>query len=191
MSQLILALDNAGSPNRWVDLESAIHYQAKGLVAWELGETRFALHGGINRVSGQRSVLSTASIIAVRGHDFMVRHQDRVPALSRELLFRRDRNVCAYCGGKFRSSELEMEHVLPRARGGANDWRNLVSACRACNARKGCATPEEAGMPLLYVPYAPNRHESFILANRNILADQMEFLALGLPRHSRLLGAAH
>jgi hypothetical protein len=191
MSQLILALDNAGSPSRWVDLESAIHYHAKRLVAWELGDTRFALRGGVCRATGQRSVLSTASIIAVKGHDFMVRHQDRTPTLSRELLFRRDRHVCAYCGGKFRSSELEMEHVLPRSRGGTNDWRNLVSACRSCNARKGCATPEEAGMPLLYVPYAPNRHESFVLANRNILADQMEFLSLGLPRHSRVREALH
>jgi hypothetical protein len=41
-------------------------------------------------------------------------------------------------------------------------------------------------MPLLYVPYVPNRHEAFILSNRKILADQMEFLLRGVPRHSRL-----
>ena len=48
--------------------------------------------------------------------------------------------------------------------------------------------PDEAKMPLLYVPYVPNRHEEFIVtASRHVLADQMEFLLAGLPRHSRIL----
>jgi hypothetical protein len=79
-----------------------------------------------------------------------------------------------------------MEHVTPSSRGGSTVWQNVVSACRACNQRKGNRTPESAGMPLLYVPYVPNRHEAFILANRRIVADQMNFLLAGVPRHSRL-----
>ena len=66
---------------------------------------------------------------------------------------------------------------------------NWVTACLSCNQRKADRMPEEAKMPLLYVPYVPNRHEEFIVtAARHVLADQMEFLLAGLPRHSRISG---
>jgi 5-methylcytosine-specific restriction endonuclease McrA len=83
-----------------------------------------------------------------------------------------------------------MEHVVPSSKGGTDSWMNLVSACKACNRRKANRTPDAAGMKLHYVPYIPNRYEAFILRNRKILADQMEFLLLGVPRNSRVhLGA--
>jgi len=63
---------------------------------------------------------------------------------------------------------------------------NLVAACKACNNRKADRTPEAAGMKLHYVPYVPNRYEAFILSNRKILADQMEFLLQGVPKSSRM-----
>jgi hypothetical protein len=59
---------------------------------------------------------------------------------------------------------------------------NVVTACRSCNHRKGNRTPEQAHMPLLYAPYVPSLWEDFILRNRRILADQMEFLMAHLPR---------
>jgi hypothetical protein len=61
-----------------------------------------------------------------------------------------------------------------------------VTACRTCNELKSNRTPEEAGMKLLYVPYAPNRYEGMILANRHILADQMDYLLAHVPKNSRL-----
>ena len=63
---------------------------------------------------------------------------------------------------------------------------NVVTACRACNHRKSSRTPEQARMPLLYAPYVPSLWEDFILRNRRILADQMEFLMAHLPQSSRL-----
>jgi hypothetical protein len=63
----------------------------------------------------------------------------------------------------------------------------MVTACKDCNAYKGSRTPEEAGMPLYYLPYAPNLYEARILDGRNILADQMEFLLAGVPQGSRVL----
>ena len=59
---------------------------------------------------------------------------------------------------------------------------NVVTACRACNHRKSSRTPEQAGMALLYTPYVPSLWEDFILRNRRILADQMEFLMAHLPQ---------
>ena len=73
----------------------------------------------------------------------------------------------------------------PRSRGGGDDWENVVTACKPCNARKDNMTIKEAeriGIRLLAVPYRPNLAEGLILQNRNILADQMQFLsARGSP----------
>jgi hypothetical protein len=169
-----------------VDVEAAAHYYAKQLVAWSIGEHEWVLRGGVSRSSGLRSLLRLNSINAVAGKEFMVRNYDRVPSITKTMLFGRDRHVCAYCGARFAATELEMEHVIPRCQGGPFSWTNLVSACRVCNDRKADKTPEQARMPLLHVPYVPNRHEAFILSNRRILADQMEFLLRGVPRHSRI-----
>lgn len=182
----ILALDVAGTPVRWIDCEAAAAYYAAGKVRWELGSDRLVLRGGVNRLLGRRSTLEIAAIIAIEGPRWRVRGAQDRPPLTRTMVFARDRHVCAYCGGRFGQTALEMEHVTPMSRGGTTVWQNVVSACRACNQRKGNRTPEAAGMPLLYVPYVPNRHEAFILANRRILADQMTFLLAGVPRHSRL-----
>lgn len=75
--------------------------------------------------------------------------------LSRKALFSRDGHRCQYCGEK--AGRLEVEHVLPRSRGGKNEWKNVVTACRPCNARKRDRTPEEAGMKLLTKPFAPTK----------------------------------
>ncbi len=139
-------------------------------------------------MTGLRSELTVRSIIAVKGEPNKRAQQHRVPAFSREMLFARDRMLCAYCGQAFKISDLTSEHVHPQSKGGKTVWTNLVTACKPCNMRKSNRTPEQARMPLLYVPYSPNLHEAFILKNRKILADQMEFLMAGVPAHSRLLG---
>lgn len=185
----ILALDIAGTPIRWIDFETAAGYYTTGKVSWELGDQKTTLHGGINRLTGRRSELELSTIIAIDGPRWKRRDSGARVPLSRAMLFTRDRHICAYCGGQFGPSHLEIEHVTPRSLGGTTVWQNLVSACRACNQRKGNRTPEQAGMPLLFVPYVPNRHEAFILSNRRILADQMSFLLAGVPRHSRLWAA--
>ena len=101
------------------------------------------------------------------------------------MLFRS--NVCAYCGRDFHEEDLTREHIIPFAQKGVDIWMNVVTACRACNHRKSNRTPEQANMPLLYAPYVPSLWEDFILRNRRILADQMEFLMAHVPKSSRLL----
>jgi 5-methylcytosine-specific restriction endonuclease McrA len=80
--------------------------------------------------------------------------------------------------------------VHPVSRGGRDIWENVVSACYACNSRKGNRTPQQAGMPLLAVPYRPSWIEHLILSNRNILADQMAFLKAQLPKKTARAAAA-
>lgn len=189
MSPEILALDVAGAPQRWLSIKEAAHYYATGMVAWSAGSSEFLLRGGTQSATGKRSVIRANSIIAIEGRECTVRNFDRPPSVSKDMLLARDRYVCAYCATKFSPKWLDVEHIYPRSRGGPTSWMNLVAACKACNARKANRTPEEAGMKLHYVPYVPNRYEAFILSRRRILADQMEFLLAGVPKHSRLLNA--
>lgn len=84
---------------------------------------------------------------------------DRTPRVSvrltrRNLMFR-DSHQCQYCGKSPPLRELNIDHVLPRSRGGDDTWENLVTACRVCNLRKGWKTPEEANMRLARRPFRP------------------------------------
>lgn len=85
--------------------------------------------------------------------------------LTRREVFMRDNFTCQYCGT--RTKELTLDHVIPRHRGGRHTWDNLVSACRACNHRKGSRRPEEAHMNLLHAPYEP-KATSFHILYRHI-----------------------
>lgn len=182
----VLALDIGGIPRQWISHENAITYHAKDMVAWSLGEVVAKFRGGIQN-DGRLSYIETPSIIAIKGHGFDPAKHGKV-ALSNKTLFGRDRHVCAYCGGHFPNyHHLSRDHIVPKSKGGVNTWMNVVTACTACNNKKDNKTLKEARMELLYVPYEPNHFESMILQNRNILADQMEYLISGVPKHSRIL----
>ena len=75
--------------------------------------------------------------------------------LTRRNLMLRDGHQCQYCARKPTVRDLNIDHVLPKSRGGKDSWENLVTACRNCNLRKGWKTPDEAGMRLLRTPFAP------------------------------------
>lgn len=183
---LILQLDVAGNPCRWINYEQAAYYAAKDLIAWTVGEDGFRILGGTSRLTGTTSFLDLNTIIAVRG-EIGDKHLFRTPTLTNRALFRRDQNVCAYCGNLFTAEHLTRDHIHPRSTGGKDRWENVVTACGSCNKHKDNRTPEQASMKLLYVPYAPNRAEYLILMNRTILANQMEFLLGRVTKQSRLL----
>ena len=76
---------------------------------------------------------------------------------NRRNIFARDHNQCQYCGKKYPSSELSLDHVIPRSQGGQSTWDNIVCACVNCNVRKGGRTPREAHMSLIRRPEKPKR----------------------------------
>lgn len=76
---------------------------------------------------------------------------------NRRNVFARDGNRCQYCGKHFPTSELSLDHVVPRSRGGLTSWENIVCACVSCNVRKGGRTPHEAHMHLIQQPVKPKR----------------------------------
>lgn len=83
-------------------------------------------------------------------------YRARVPFSKRNVLIR-DGHRCAYCG--CHEGRLTIDHIIPRSRGGRNDFDNCVTSCRACNCRKGSKTPREAGMTLLVRPSQPTISE--------------------------------
>ena len=158
----LLGLDAHGRALDWMSWQDATCLYVRGAVAWTLGDPCLEIHGGISRASGEQSRVQLHPIIA------------------------RDQGLCLYCGRECHRGALTRDHVQPVSRGGRDTWENVVSACFHCNSRKGNRTPQQAGMPLLAVPYRPSWIEHLILSNRNILSDQMEFLVSHLPRDRRL-----
>ena len=187
---LVLQLDVAGQPQAWINYEKSAYYYTKGLVAWSAAEVDFTLYGGKSRLTGEQSTLTMNTIIAIKGKVSDKQHNkmSRV-SLTNKTLFRRDHNLCAYCGNVYTPSKLTRDHINPTSRGGKNIWMNVVTCCSPCNKRKDNKTLDQARVQLLYVPYIPNRAEYLILQNKKILADQMEFLLKQVPKESRLLAA--
>lgn len=180
----VLSLDSTGRILDWMSWQDAVCLYVRGAVAWTLGDPCLTIHGGTNRDSGLQSQLDLHPIVASRGHARPGSYEP-APALTNTALFARDRHLCLYCGQHFHKSQLTRDHVLPLSKRGQDEWENVVSACLHCNVKKGSRTPQQAGMPLLAVPYRPSWVEHLILSNRNILADQMEFLVGHLPKHRR------
>lgn len=185
---LILGLDAGGRPIDWLPWQEAVTLLVRNEIAWSAGSARILIRGGCNHVSGLRSVIELSSIVAIR--NARSRYTDDVtPPLTNEGLFRRDRNLCLYCGQIYHPSLLTRDHVIPQSRGGLDVWVNCASACRPCNQRKADRTCEEAGMKLLAVPYAPSRIENLLLRNKRVLADQGQFLQAHLPKDRKALYA--
>lgn len=102
---------------------------------------------------------------------------DRFPKkevkFTRHNIFERDKNTCQYCGKTLDRRELNLDHVVPRDRGGPTTWENIVCSCIPCNTRKANRTPREASMQLIRQPSRPkwrpfmqvnlrtNRHDSW------------------------------
>ena len=180
----ILRLNVSGQPVDWATWQEAVCLHARDLVAWTLGDSVLRLRGGHSRIDGSRTTVDIHSIIACGG-----RHAPRVrptPLLTNAALFGRDRDLCLYCGRVFPRAALTRDHVVPRSRGGADDWENVVAACKRCNHRKGSRLPHECGMELLALPYVPNIAEYLALTNSGrILGDQIGFLATQFGQRSK------
>lgn len=87
---------------------------------------------------------------------------DRLPRqavkFNRRNIYARDQNHCQYCGKKFSTNDLSLDHVVPRSQGGKATWENIVCACLECNIKKGGRTPAQAHLKLIRRPTKPRRN---------------------------------
>ncbi len=94
--------------------------------------------------------------------------------ITRRAVFARDDWTCQYCGAR---SNLTVDHVIPRSKGGGSSWENIVASCAPCNLRKGNALPRQAGMRLHRQPKTPSPHVFIHVASPTIPAAWRQYLA--------------
>lgn len=149
---VVLVLNASYEPLGVISLERAVT-----LVV--IGDAHIAQDTG-NKFSSPSMSIPEPSVIVLRRMVKMER--DKSVPLSRKALFARDGQQCAFCEtGKAET----IDHVFPRSRGGRHEWTNVVASCAPCNHFKAARTPEEAGMKLRWVPFAPSR--AYMLGARN------------------------
>ena len=101
-----------------------------------------------------RFQIAVPRIIRLLGYDKLPRQDVK---FNRRNIYARDSNRCQYCGKKFPTTELSLDHVVPKSQGGKSSWENIVCCCVKCNVRKGGRTPEQAHMHLINKPIKPKR----------------------------------
>ncbi len=122
-----------------------------------------------DRIRTVSRVIKVPKVILLVAYDRIPRREVR---FSRYNIFLRDNNICQYCGKRFPKKELTIDHVIPRSRGGKTVWENVVTACVACNTKKGNRTPQEAGMSLIRKPYKPDYLNFLKNFNKNNVKDE-------------------
>ena len=192
-SHQTLRTDASGMPLEWLNCEQVAKLIALDMVQYQFGPTLIRLHGGINALSGKQSHCDIPAIIGTKGYNNHLHKQlaRYVPPLNNQTLFKRDQNLCLYCGQVFGRYELSRDHVTPVSQGGKDTWTNVVTSCKRCNNHKADRTPLQANMRLLAIPYAPNYAEFIFLQNKNIIADQMNFLMNHFPKKSPFRKTLH
>ena len=105
-------------------------------------------------IRGVRFELAVPHIIRLLWYD---RLPKQVVKLNRRNIYARDHSLCQYCGRKFSTSDLSLDHVIPRVQGGKTTWENVVCSCLKCNVRKGGRSPAQAHMKLITPPVKPKR----------------------------------
>ena len=100
------------------------------------------------------SQIQVPRVIRLFAYEKMPKHTVK---FNRRNIFARDNNQCQYCGRKFPTTELSLDHINPRSQGGQSTWENIVCACVNCNVRKGGRTPKQAHMSLIRKPEKPKR----------------------------------
>ncbi|MHC4739460.1 MAG: HNH endonuclease [Planctomycetota bacterium] len=110
---------------------------------------------GHDWVSTVSFYIAVPRIIRLLFYDHLPRNEVR---FNRRNIFARDKNSCQYCGKRYPTSELSLDHVIPKSMGGKSAWDNIVCACTKCNVRKGGRTPRQAGLKLIQKPVKPKRN---------------------------------
>jgi 5-methylcytosine-specific restriction endonuclease McrA len=101
-----------------------------------------------------RFQIAVPRIIRLLGYDKLPRQDVK---FNRRNIYARDSNRCQYCGKKFPTTELSLDHVVPKSQNGKTTWENIVCCCVKCNVKKGGRTPEQAHLHLIVKPVKPKR----------------------------------
>jgi 5-methylcytosine-specific restriction endonuclease McrA len=133
-------------------------YEPLKIISWERAITLFFL-GKVEVIKQyEKDIRSVSIIIKVPAVVRLLKYVKlvrRKPPLNKINLLTRDKHSCQYCTRTLDKTNATIDHVIPRSKGGATIWDNVVIACPPCNRRKANRTPREASMKLLSIPVAP------------------------------------
>jgi 5-methylcytosine-specific restriction endonuclease McrA len=149
LQQPVLVLNASYEPINVCAARRAIVLIIKGIAAAE--------EFGDKKIHSTSHTLDLPSVIRLLEYR---RIPQQTRALSRKNILMRDRYTCQYCGASGSATNLTLDHVIPRSRGGGSSWENLATCCHPCNNRKGNRTPDEAGMKLAKLPRPFTLHTS-------------------------------
>jgi 5-methylcytosine-specific restriction endonuclease McrA len=130
------------------------------------------LHMTGRQFHSERAVFAEPSVVRL-AHYVRVPYQARI-ALNRRAVFARDNHRCQYCG----SAAENIDHVIPRSKGGPHAWDNVVAACRPCNSRKRDRLLEESGMKLRRIPSIPRERSWILVASGTVQPDWEPYLGV-------------
>jgi 5-methylcytosine-specific restriction endonuclease McrA len=133
------------------------------------------LHPTERLFRSERASFAEPSVVRLR-HYVKVPYQSRV-ALNRRAVFARDGHRCQYCG----AAAENIDHVVPKSRGGLHAWDNVVASCRPCNARKRDHMLEESGMRLRRLPVIPRQRTFILVASGRIRSEWEPYLGQAQP----------
>ena len=157
MSRLVLVLNSTYEPINVCSLHRAIVLLLKGKA--EIIETAAAV------LRSERTSLEAPAVVRLL-HYVRLPHAD-CRRVSRRAILARDGFRCQYCGS---TRHLTIDHIIPRSRGGASSWENVVTSCAPCNVRKGSCLPSEVGMSPSRKPRPPVPGD-FVLAAQRAIPD--------------------
>jgi 5-methylcytosine-specific restriction endonuclease McrA len=109
---------------------------------------------GFDWIHTVRFHIAVPRIIRLLGYDKLPRQDVK---FNRRNIYARDGSRCQYCGKKMPTTDLSLDHVVPKSQGGRSSWDNIVCCCVKCNVKKGGRTPEQAHMHLITKPVKPKR----------------------------------
>ena len=142
-------------------IEIVVELPAGGPPTVDRARGGFGPGAGAGSARGGAVWVRTAMIVTQVPGVFPLWGYEKLPKqtvkFNRRNIFARDHNQCQYCGKKFVTNELSLDHVVPRSQGGGTSWDNIVCACVDCNVRKGGRTPRQANMTLIRKPEKPKR----------------------------------
>jgi 5-methylcytosine-specific restriction endonuclease McrA len=141
-------------------------YMPLKIISWERAITLLMLDK-VEVIEDHDSEVRSATVVMkipaiVRLVNSFKRNKNLKVRFSRINVFARDNYKCQYCAKRFKICDLTLDHVLPRAQGGATKWDNVCASCYACNLKKGNRTPEQAQMKLPKVPVEPKYVSAFV-----------------------------
>ena len=156
-----------------IELGDGARAEALRLVTWDEWIT-LPIRPQDNAVHTVRGAIRVPTVIVAVN---FAKVPKKRPKLSAKNIRERDGNRCQYTGKLLKPDEGSLDHVLPRSRGGKDEWENLVWSCKDVNARKGNRLPHEAGLKLLSVPRAPKElPASMLIRNAHSVAEWKLFL---------------